>query len=144
MTPSLCTFCQIVTRELAAAIVYEDDSTVAFLDVRPLFVGHTLVVTKEHFETLTDVPADFLIPLFGAVQLVSRGVERGLAADGTFIAQNNKVSQSVPHVHVHVIPRKFKDGLRGFFFPRQRYTDAAHMAATAQTLATAIAELKSA
>ena len=142
MSQPACTFCQIISHELEAAIVYEDELTVAFLDVRPLFVGHTLVVPRQHLETLPDVPPHLLTPLFSTVQLVSQGIERGLDADGTFIAQNNKVSQSVPHVHIHVIPRKFKDGLRGFFYPRQRYTDDAHQTATAQTIATAIDGLK--
>jgi histidine triad (HIT) family protein len=139
--PTGCVFCSIVRGELAASIVYEDERTVAFLDSRPLFIGHTLVVPRDHHETLPDLPTDLFVPLFSTVQLVARGLETGLAAEGTFVAQNNKVSQSVPHVHVHVIPRKFKDGLRGFFFPRQRYTDDEHQAATAQTLAAAIAQL---
>ncbi len=141
MPDPACAFCQIISGATPAAIAYQDEETVAFLDHRPLFIGHTLVVPRVHFETLPDLPPATLSTLFQKVQLLSRAIEEGLAAEGTLIVQNNKVSQSVPHVHVHVIPRRFKDGLRGFFFPRQRYTDAAHLAETAKTIAAAIASL---
>jgi histidine triad (HIT) family protein len=101
--------------------VLADEGVVAFLDIKPLFKGHVLVAPRAHAETLTDVPAAGLEPLFGAVQRVCRAVEQALDAHGTFVAVNNRVSQSVPHVHVHVVPRRRKDGLRGFFWPREPY-----------------------
>ena len=119
----------------------EDPAVVAFLDHRPLFPGHCLLVPRAHVETLGDLPGDALQPVFGAVQRLARAVEGALAAQGTFVAINNRVSQSVPHLHVHVVPRRAKDGLRGFFWPRQRYESAAAMeqvrAAIARGLASA-------
>jgi histidine triad (HIT) family protein len=116
-----CAFCAIVAGELAAAIVARDGAAVAFLDARPLFKGHVLVVPRAHTATLLDLPPAEIGPFFAAVQRVARAVEVGLGADGTFIAMNNKVSQSVPHLHAHVVPRRRKDGLRGFFWPREPY-----------------------
>jgi histidine triad (HIT) family protein len=118
-----CAFCAIIAGTRAADIVLEDEAAVAFLDIKPLFKGHVLVAPRLHAETLPDLPASALAPLFGAVQRVCRALEVGLGADGTFVAINNKVSQSVPHLHVHVVPRRRKDGLRGFFWPRQPYAD---------------------
>lgn len=108
-------------------MVYEDGLAFAFLDSRPLFPGHTLLIPKQHFETLDDLPADSAGAFFQTVQLLSRAVERGVHADGTFVAINNRVSQSVPHLHVHIVPRRKKDGLRGFFWPRHPYPDEATM-----------------
>lgn len=107
--------------------MFEDAISLAFLDNRPLFVGHTLLVPKQHFETLADLPPDLIGPFFGNVQLLARAVEQGLEAEGTFVAINNRVSQSVPHLHVHIVPRRKKDGLRGFFWPRQSHPDEAQM-----------------
>lgn len=95
----------------------------AFLDHRPLFPGHCLLVPRDHHETLVDLPAALIDPLFRNARLLARAVERGLQADGSFVALNNRVSQSVPHLHVHVVPRRYKDGLKGFFWPRQSYAD---------------------
>ncbi len=106
----------------------------AFLDIRPVFVGHVLVVPRVHHETLPDVPPDLLMPLFGAVQRVARAVVAAMGADGTFVAINTTVSQSVPHLHVHVVPRRRKDGLRGFFWPRQKYESDDQMAEVAGTI----------
>jgi histidine triad (HIT) family protein len=116
-----CVFCEIIDGKRAAAIVASDDAAVAFLDARPVFKGHVLVVPRAHVPTLTDLPAAALAPYFAAVQRLARAVEAGLSADGTFVAMNNNVSQSVPHLHTHVVPRRFKDGLRGFFWPRVPY-----------------------
>jgi histidine triad (HIT) family protein len=116
-----CVFCRIVARQLDAQIVFEDDSSVAFLDNRPLFPGHCLLISKEHFETLVDLPHDLVGPIFLNAQLLAKTVQRVMKAEGTFVAVNNIVSQSVPHFHIHVVPRKRKDGLRGFFWPRQPY-----------------------
>ena len=116
---------------MPAHIVYEDDVVIAFLDHRPVFLGHTLVAPRAQIETLADLPADLLGPFFAAVQRVARAVEVGMEADGTFVAINNKISQSVPHLHAHVVPRRRKDGLRGFFWPRQKYRDEDQMIETA-------------
>jgi len=123
MTAPGCTFCAIAAGAIPAAIVLDEPEVVAFLDARPVFKGHVLVVPRAHTPTLADVPPAALGGLFATVQRVARAVEQGLGADGTFVAMNNKVSQSVPHLHVHVVPRRFKDGLRGFFWPRVRYAD---------------------
>ena len=127
-------FCQIVAGELPAHVVLEDDLVMAFLDVRPLFPGHTLLVPKVHHETLADLPDDLVHPVFTQAQRLSRAMETAFGAAGSFVAMNNKVSQSVPHLHVHVVPRNRKDGLRGFFWPRTKYDDDAHAAAVAEQL----------
>ncbi|MFC4585464.1 HIT family protein [Sphaerisporangium corydalis] len=116
-----CLFCRIAAGELPAHIVLADDVAVAFLDARPVFKGHVLVIPREHAETLADLPADALGPYFARVQAVSRAMEDGLGAAGSFVAMNNRISQSVPHLHTHVVPRNRKDGLRGFFWPRLKY-----------------------
>ena len=128
-----CVFCAVAAGEVAAHLVWEGESVIAFLDRAPVFPGHVLVVPRGHVETLLDLPADGMPELFEAVQRVARAVEAedGLGAHGSFVAVNNRVSQSVPHLHVHVVPRRRKDGLRGFFWPRQRYVDEAEMARTA-------------
>ena len=122
-----CVFCAIAAGDVPAHVVASDDVTVAFLDTRPVFPGHTLLVPRDHHETLADLPAPLVQPLFQAAQRLARAVEGGMEAHGTFVAMNNRVSQSVPHLHVHVVPRRRKDGLRGFFWPRQRYRDEAEM-----------------
>jgi histidine triad (HIT) family protein len=120
--------------------VWEDDSTVAFLDQRPVFPGHTLVVPRIHVETLPELGDDLLAPLFAATRRIARAVEdEAFGAHGSFVAQNNRVSQSVPHLHVHVVPRHFKDGLRGFFWPRQKYASDAEAADIAARLRAAAA-----
>ncbi len=136
-----CTFCAIVAGRLPAHVVLDDGVAMAFLDVRPLFPGHTLVVPREHHVTLTDLPPDQVEPLFGRVRRLTRAVERGMGAAGSFVAMNNVVSQSVPHLHVHVVPRNRKDGLRGFFWPRTRYGSDDEAAGVASTLRAALAEV---
>lgn len=136
-----CKFCEIVAAARPAAIVYENTSVVAFLDSRPLFPGHMLLIPRRHIETLGDLPDDLLAPLFGAARLLSRAVETGLRAEGSFVAINNRVSQSVPHLHVHIVPRRRKDGLKGFFWPRQGYRDEGEMAEVRDTLRRAVALL---
>jgi histidine triad (HIT) family protein len=116
-----CLFCKAVTGELSVRTVFEDEVSLGFLDHRPVFPGHCLLIPKVHYETLTDLPTDLIEPFFRNVQLLSRAVESGMEAHGTFVAMNNRVSQSVPHFHVHVVPRRRKDGLRGFFWPRYPY-----------------------
>lgn len=116
-----CLFCSIIAGTAPAFRVTSEPDGVAFLDVRPLFPGHVLVVPRAHIETLADLPAGTLPGFFGLVRRVAVAVEAGMSADGTFVAMNNKISQSVPHLHAHVVPRRRKDGLRGFFWPRTRY-----------------------
>jgi histidine triad (HIT) family protein len=129
-----CLFCRIAAGEAPAQIVLDEPGALGFLDIRPLFPGHVLVVPRVHVETLTELAPELVGPLFSAVRRVTGAVEAAMAADGSFIAVNNRVSQSVPHLHVHVVPRKRKDGLRGFMWPRQRYPDDATMAATAEAI----------
>jgi histidine triad (HIT) family protein len=129
-----CLFCRIAAGEVAAHIAYEDERFVAFLDHRPLFPGHTLLVPREHVETLFDAPADLLGPLALATQRLSVAVRDAMGSDGIFNAINNVVSQSVPHLHVHVVPRRRKDGLRGFFWPRQRYASEEEARAVADSI----------
>jgi histidine triad (HIT) family protein len=126
--PGSCTFCAIVAGERPAHVVLDDEVAVGFLDIRPIFPGHVLVVPRQHVELLPDLPTDRVGPFFERVQAVARAVPEACGAQGTFVAMNNKVSQSVPHLHVHVVPRRRKDGLRGFFWPRQRYRDEEEMA----------------
>jgi histidine triad (HIT) family protein len=129
-----CLFCQIVAGERPAHHVLDTENVVGFLDARPVFKGHVLLVPRQHFETLADLPADLLTPLFGAVQRVSAAVLDAYEAQGSFVALNNVISQSVPHLHVHVVPRRRKDGLRGFFWPRTKYADDAEAAEYAKRL----------
>ena len=115
-----CVFCSIVAGATSAHVALDEPETLAFLDTRPVFKGHVLVVPRAHHETLADLPPALLPVLFGAVQRLSAAVPAALDAAGTFVCANNVVSQSVPHLHVHVIPRRFRDGLRGFLWPRTR------------------------
>ncbi|MBK5227347.1 MAG: HIT family protein [Actinobacteria bacterium] len=135
----MCVFCDIAAGDVPATIVFEDDATLAFLDLRPLFPGHVLVVPKEHIETLAELPSEAIAPFFGSVQKLAVAVEAAMDAKGTFVAINNKVSQSVPHLHVHVVPRRPKDGLKGFFWPRHKYKDEAHIEAAASSIRAALA-----
>jgi histidine triad (HIT) family protein len=116
-----CLFCKISSGEVAARLVFEDEISLAFLDHRPLFPGHCLLIPKDHYETLADLPEVLIGPFFKNVQLLGRAIESAMAAHGTFVAINNRVSQSVPHLHTHIVPRRRKDGLKGFFWPRQPY-----------------------
>jgi histidine triad (HIT) family protein len=134
-----CRFCAIVAGDEHAHVVYEDDRSLAFLDHRPLFPGHSLLIPREHHETLADLPRDQLQPLFGAAQLLSRAIPDAMDKPGSFVAVNNVVSQSVPHLHVHVAPRRPKDGLRGFFWPRRKYDSEEHMAEVAEVLRATVA-----
>ncbi|HKT01275.1 MAG TPA: HIT family protein [Rugosimonospora sp.] len=132
-------FCGIVAGRVPAYLVTSEPAGVAFLDTRPVFPGHTLVVPPPHIPTLADLPADLLPGFFALVQRLSVAVEAGLGADGTFVAMNNKISQSVPHLHAHVVPRRRKDGLRGFFWPRTKYASEAEATAVAGQIRAALA-----
>ena len=133
--PSGCTFCAILAGELPAAVVLDEPDLVAFLDVRPVFKGHVLLVPRSHVVTLPELPAMLRDPFLAAAQRLATAVVAGLGAQGSFVAMNNVVSQSVPHLHMHVVPRTRGDGLRGFFWPRTRYADDADMADYAGRLA---------
>lgn len=137
-----CLFCKIISGDVKAAVVFEDDTALAFLDHRPLFPGHTLVVPKSHFETLSDIPSEKVGPFFQRVQLLTRAVETAMSAEGSFVAMNNRISQSVPHLHAHVVPRRRKDGLKGFFWPRSKYSGEDEISAVKDRIVLAVRELK--
>ena len=136
-----CLFCRIVSGELPATIVYEDENAIAILDHRPLFPGHTLLIPRQHIETLGELPATLVAPYFEAAQLLSLAIESAMEAEGTFVAMNNRVSQSVAHLHVHVVPRRRKDGLRGFFWPRYPYKTDDEAEIVQRAIRTAVEEL---
>ena len=138
--PAPCLFCEVVAGDAEADVVLDTAEAVAFLDYRPVFPGHCLLVPRQHYETLTDLPADLIGPFFTTTQRLARAVEAGIGADGTFVAMNNRVSQSVPHLHVHVVPRRRKDGLRGFFWPRLRYGSDEERAEVADKIRKAMAD----
>ena len=127
---------------MPAPVVFEDETALAFLDHRPVFPGHTLLIPKQHIETLADLPASLVQPFFSDAQMLSRAVESALVADGTFVAINNKVSQSVPHLHVHIVPRRKKDGLRGFFWPRQPYKTTEEVESVRKSIADTVLRLR--
>jgi len=129
-----CKFCQIVAKNLPSSIVFEDESSFAFLDHRPLFPGHVLFVPKDHLETLADLPAHLAGSFFTNAQRLAGAVERAMKAEGSFVAINNRVSQSVPHLHIHIVPRNKGDGLRGFFWPRQKYENEDQMRRVADAI----------
>lgn len=137
-----CPFCRIAAGIEPAAVVLDDGGFLAFLDHRPLFPGHCLLIPKQHVATLTDLaPRDGAL-LIGSAQLLCSALESSLSAEGTFVAINNRVSQSVPHLHCHVVPRRKKDGLRGFFWPRQRYESPEQMENVRCALASEVARLQ--
>lgn len=137
-----CIFCKVVGGETRANIVFEDEISFAFLDHRPLFPGHCLLVPRNHFETLSDLQPDLVGPFFKNVQLLARAVEQAVAAEGSFVAMNNRVSQSVPHLHVHIVPRRKKDGLKGFFWPRNKYGSEAEIVEVQKSIQSAIATIQ--
>jgi histidine triad (HIT) family protein len=133
-----CLFCAVAAGETEAAVVWRDDDLAAFLDVRPVFKGHVLLVPRRHFVTLPDLPAELRGPFLAAAQRLASAMVDGLGAQGSFVAMNNTVSQSVPHLHCHVVPRTKGDGLRGFFWPRTKYDDAADRDAWAARITAAL------
>lgn len=134
----MCVFCKIIQGQQPASVVLDDAKTIAFLDHSPLFKGHVLLMPKEHLETLPDVDPELLAPLFENAQRLCRAVQLAMKSEGTFVAMNNKVSQSVPHLHVHVVPRKKGDGLKGFFWPRTKYASRREMDEIAAAIAAAL------
>lgn len=141
-SPQSCVFCKVVSGETSASIVFEDEMSLAFLDHRPLFPGHCLLVPRNHFETLSDLPPDLVGPFFKNVQLLACAVELAVAAEGSFVAMNNRVSQSVPHLHVHIVPRRKKDGLKGFFWPRNKYGSEVEIVEVQKSIQSAIAAIQ--
>lgn len=137
-----CPFCAIVAGDADAHVVFEDESSLAFLDNRPLFPGHTLLVPRTHREAIWDLADDLLSALFANARLLSVAIREAMDAQGAFVAANNVVSQSVPHFHVHVVPRNRRDGLRGFFWPRRTYEDAEHAVRTAEAIHRVVAKLR--
>lgn len=133
-----CKFCRIAAGLAPSDVVYDDDSVIAFLDARPLFPGHVLVTPKNHVGTLWELPDELVSPLMRVVRGASKVMLSAMNAEGSFVAVNNRVSQSVPHLHVHVVPRSKGDGLRGFFWPRVPYESDEHRERTARVLADAL------
>ena len=136
-----CAFCRIVAGDDPGSVVFDDEISVAFLDNRPLFPGHVLLVPREHLEAIWDLPSDLVGPLFMNARLLSVAVRDAMGAQGAFVAANNVVSQSVPHFHIHVVTRVRKDGLRGFFWPRRKYEDEEHLADSAAAIRAELARL---
>jgi len=137
-----CAFCAIIAGGTDAHIVFEDDLSLAFLDNRPLFPGHTLLVPRAHHEAIWDLPDDLVGPLFLNARLLAAAVREAMGSQGAFVAANNVVSQSVPHFHVHVVPRNRKDGLRGFFWPRRRYRSEEEAKAAAEAVRAAVGRVR--
>lgn len=133
-----CVFCQIVAGDAPSHVVWDDEVAVGFLDVRPLFPGHVLLVPRAHVVTLADLATESVGPLFERARSLSAAMPEAMGAEGSFVAMNNTVSQSVPHLHVHVVPRTKGDGLRGFFWPRTSYDDDAHAASVAERIRTVV------
>jgi histidine triad (HIT) family protein len=134
-------FCRIIAGNLDGAVVFEDDISLAVLDHRPLFPGHSLLIPRNHYETLADLPEAQIGQFFSNARLLAKAIELALSAEGSFVALNNRVSQSVPHLHVHIVPRRRKDGLKGFFWPRNKYQDDEHIKKTQAAIRKAISEL---
>jgi histidine triad (HIT) family protein len=136
-----CPFCAIAAGGEGGHVVFEDETSLAFLDNRPLFPGHSLLIPRQHVETLADLPDELVGPLFANARLLSRAIPEAMGKPGSFVALNNVVSQSVPHLHIHVVPRKPKDGLRGFFWPRAKYDSEGQMREVAATVRAAVEAL---
>ena len=144
ISSSACLFCKIAQNIESSYKIFEDEISISFLDIRPLFLGHSLLIPKKHFQTLSDLPQQLVARFFTNIQLLSRAVELGLRAEGSFVAINNRISQSVPHLHVHIVPRRKKDGFRGFFWPRQTYRDQHEILRIQEILRSVILQIKGA
>jgi histidine triad (HIT) family protein len=140
--PAACLFCEIAAGRMPADLVYEDETFIAFLDHRPLFPGHSLLIPRKHVETLPDLPTADTGPLFERARLLCSAVQEAMSAHGTFVAVNNRVSQSVPHLHVHIVPRREKDGLRGFFWPRMKYESDSKRESVKESIREMVAKLR--
>ena len=140
VSPPVCVFCDIAAGRSEADLVLEDEHCLGFLDIRPLFPGHCLLIPRTHVATLPELAPGLIQPLFLNAQRLAKAVPEAMGAEGSFIAMNNTVSQSVPHLHVHVVPRRRKDGLKGFFWPRHGYRDPEHRSETAATIRAALGD----
>jgi histidine triad (HIT) family protein len=136
-----CKFCNIVKGDLDSFIVFDDDISIGILDQRPLFPGHVLLMPKEHYMTIGALPGELIEPFFSNLQLISIAVQQAMESQGTFVAINNRISQSIPHLHVHIVPRNRGDGLRGFFWPRQKYSSEEHKTEVQMIISEAISKL---
>jgi histidine triad (HIT) family protein len=137
-----CPFCLIANgKDPSRHVVFRDGVSIGFLDRRPVFLGHCLLIPLNHYETLYDLPEELIGPLFRNAKRLGKAVEKGTTADGTFVAINNKISQSVPHLHIHIIPRKSGDGLRGFFWPRRKYESEEQMVSIAESIRKSVSKL---
>ena len=141
-TSKPCQFCAIVGGAQPGYVVFEDEHAVAFLDDRPVFPGHVLLIPRVHYQALDELPAGLLGPLFADMRLISQAVESAMHAEGSFVAINNRVSQSVPHLHIHIVPRRKKDGLKGFFWPRNPYKSGSEMEDVQRAIRAAIARYR--
>jgi histidine triad (HIT) family protein len=137
-----CIFCSIACGITPSHSIFSDSTSFAFLDKRPLFEGHSLLIPTSHVETLTDLPSHLIEPLFANAKLIAAAVQAATNADGTFLAINNKISQSVSHLHIHIVPRRQGDGLRGFFWPRRSYASEQDAIATSEEIKSAISKIK--
>lgn len=137
-----CKFCRIVKGDLDSFVVFEDDISLGILDHRPLFPGHVLLIPSMHYMTIGDLPRDIVGAFFENVQLLSEAVQQATGSQGVFVAMNNRVSQSVPHLHVHIVPRNKGDGLKGFFWPRQKYSSEEHKGEIQRMISEAVSKLK--
>lgn len=137
-----CIFCKIISGEISANVVLEEQHAIAFLDHRPLFPGHSLLIPKTHIETLVELPEQDVAPFFSSAQRLAAAIELALQAEGTFVAINNRVSQSVPHLHVHIVPRRRKDGLKGFFWPRHKYQNEDEILSVESAIRAALIQLQ--
>ena len=140
--PDVCAFCRVIAGRAEALEVFSDEVAVAILDRRPLFPGHVLLLPRGHYQTLADVPSELVGPLFTDAQLLQLAVEKAMGAEGAFVGINNRVSQSIPHLHIHIVPRRRGDGLKGFFWPRHSYPDEAAALEVQLALREAIARLR--
>jgi len=138
-----CRFCDIANGRAEGHIVFKDDVSLSFLDRRPLFPGHCLLAPREHYETVADLPADLVEPIFKNMQLLARAVEEATGAEGCFVAINNRVSQSIPHLHIHIVPRRRNDGLKGFFWPRHPYRDSEEILKVRDAIRSAVKRIMS-
>jgi len=141
MVNATCLFCKVAAGQVDAKLVFEDEISLAFLDHRPVFPGHCLLIPKQHYETLADLPENLIGPFFRNAQLLTSAIESAMDAHGTFVAMNNRVSQSVPHLHTHIVPRRRKDGLKGFFWPRQPYKSEDEAELVREAIRRTVAEL---
>lgn len=136
-----CKFCDVINKKISVKIVFEDSVSIAFLDSRPVFIGHCLLIPKKHFQTIMEAPDDLVDKLFENTKKISSALIKGLGCDGILLIENNVVSQSIPHLHTHIIPRRKGEALKGFMWPRRSYADETHIEKTQKSIKNALLEL---